>query len=145
MKTFLSVVLLLSSLGCGPLIMIPGGQLAGQAKPAPDDWGFSDAIETVQLETRPADPYSVNVWGVGVGPVFYVAAGEATNRWAQYIDEDPNVRLKLGEDVFELRAVATEDPADLELFLAGVKRKYDFEPDAEQRDKSRLFRLLPRN
>ena len=33
------------------------------------------------------------------------------------------------------------DPAEVEAFLAALKRKYDFEPDDDQRSSSQLFRL----
>jgi hypothetical protein len=131
-------------LACGPLVMVPGGELSGTTQPTPPDWAFTDEIETVQLETRPDDPYSVNVWGVAAEGRLYVAAADPGSRWAQNIGEDPRVRLKLGEDVYELRAVRTEDPAERDAFLAAVKRKYDFEPDPDQESQAALFRLEPR-
>ncbi len=131
-------------LGCDPLVMVPGGALSGTVKPIPEDWSFSDAIETVQLETRPSDPYSVNVWGVGIGEIFYVAAGDAESRWALNIAEDPRVRLRLGDDVYELRATRTQASAELDVFLAALKEKYDFEPEPDQREASALFRLEAR-
>ena len=60
---------------CEPLWVIPGGTLAGDESGPPGDWSFSDAIDTVQVETRPTNPYSVNVWGVAVGRHFYVGHG----------------------------------------------------------------------
>jgi hypothetical protein len=110
----------------------------------PSDWSFSDTVEIVQLETRPGDPYSVNVWGVGVGSTFYIAAGDAQSRWARNIDTDPLVRLKIGEGLYELRAARTDDPAEMDAFLTGAKKKYDVEPNEEQRANASLFRLEPR-
>ena len=130
--------------GCGPLVMIPGGALSGSVKPTPSDWSFSDSIETVQLETRPDDPYSVNVWGIGIGEYFYVAAGDAESGWALNLIEDPRVRLKLADDLYELSATQTNDSAELDAFLAGLKRKYDFEPKPGQRHQATLFRLQAR-
>lgn len=142
--SFVFVFVLGACVGCGPLVMVPGGELSGSLKAIPADWSFSDAIETVQLETRPADPYSVNVWGVGLGSLFYVAAGDAESRWALHIAEDPNVRLKLGDDLYELHATHTTDASELDAFLAALKQKYDFEPEPDQRDEATLFRLEPR-
>lgn len=144
MRTYLAFAFALMLLACGPLVMIPGGELSGTPQPAPADWSFTDEIETVQLETLPEDPYSVNVWGVGVGSRFYVAAGDPDSRWAQNIGEDPHVRLKLGEDLYELQAVRTDDPVERDAFLAALERKYDFEPEPEQRSQAALFRLEPR-
>jgi len=145
----LPVLLLASGLlvttGCGPVWMLPGGSLAGPVEPAPEDWSFSDATDVVQLETRPEDPYSVNIWGVGIGKHFYVAAGEASSSaWAANLSEAPDVRLKIGESVYELRAVRVEDAVEIEACLAALKRKYDFEPKPEQRSSAAVFRLEPR-
>jgi len=142
-ETILLVSLMLA--GCFPFSTLPGGELSGTVEATPSDWSFSDAVEIVQLETRPGDPYSVNVWGVGVGSTFYIAAGDAPqSRWARNIDEDPLVRLKIGEGLYELRAARTDDPAEMDAFLAGAKKKYDFEPNEEQRTNASLFRLEPR-
>jgi hypothetical protein len=124
--------LLLLNVGCGgPLVMIPGGKLSGTVQPVPSDWAFSDEFEDVQLETRPSNPYSVNIWGVA--------------DWAKHIEADPNVRLRIGEDLYELRAVRTDDPQDRVRFLAAVKKKYDgFEPDEEQAAESVLYSLESR-
>ena len=85
------------ALGCAdPLLGFAGGQLEGPTAPVPDDWSFSDAVETVQLETRPADPYSVNIWGVARSGGYYIASGKGMDAaWAQHIAEDPRVRLGL--------------------------------------------------
>ncbi len=144
MKRRLELVLVLLLAGCGPLVMFPGGKLSGTAKPAPADWSFSDAVETVQLETRPADPYSVNVWGVGLGPRFYVAAADRDSRWVGHVAQDPRVRLRVGDEVFDLRAERAEDPAELDAFVAALERKYDYEPDPELRAHALIFRLGPR-
>lgn len=130
--------------GCEPLVMIPGGQLSGTLRPAPTDWSFTDAEDTVVLETRPDDPYSVNVWGVAADGRFFIAAGDAESTWAKNVQANPLVRLKIADAIYELRATATEDPKDLDAFLVAVKEKYDFEPEPEQRSTSTLFVLGPR-
>jgi len=149
MKTSTTILcgLLVVSIGCGgPLAMIPGGELSGTVQPVPTDWAFSDEFEDVQLETRPSDPYSVNIWGVADGARFYIASGRGLeSTWAMYIEADPNVRLRVGEIVYELRAVRTDDPQDRVRFLAAVKNKYDgFEPDEEQAVAAVLYHLESR-
>lgn len=140
----LLTVALFFAAGCGPLVMIPGGALSGEVKPVPADWSFSEAIDTVQLETRPDDPYSVNVWGVAIGPHFYIAAGRMTNQWAENLRADPRARLRVGDDVFEVAAVEVDDEAELEAVLAALQKKYEFEPDPEDRAEATLFRFGPR-
>jgi hypothetical protein len=144
MRPMTLALVLLGLLACDPLVMIPGGQLSGESKPVPADWSFSDEVETVQLETRPADPYSVNIWGVAVGPDFYVASGKADNAWARHIAEDDRVRLRIDGTVYDLRAVREDAPEARERFLAAAKAKYDFEPDPDQASDAILFSLVAR-
>jgi len=138
--------LLLGALACGPLGPIPGGRLSGTLAPsAPSDWSSTDSVKEVQLETRPSDPYSVNIWGVGIGRSFYVASGRGEeSTWARNILEDPNVRLRVGETLYELRAVRVDDDQSREIFLEALARKYDWEPDGEEAETAWLFRLDPR-
>ncbi len=135
---------LVALVACGPLAWIPGGKLSGNLKPAPSDWSFTDSIDTVQLETRAADPYSVNVWGASVGNSFYIASSNPDSRWALNMIEDPRVRLRLGDDLYEMNAVRTEDPTERDAFLAALAKKYDFKPDPGEESEAALFRLEPR-
>jgi hypothetical protein len=138
--------LCLIALGCGPTGPLPGGSLSGEvATDLPTDWSFTNEEMTVQLETRPSAPYSVNLWGVSLGDRFYLASGrggEAT--WVEHIAEDPNVRLRVGGTIYELRAVRVSNETHGERFLAALTRKYDWEPSGRESDEAWLFRLDPR-
>ena len=141
------VGLLVFVLSCSePFGMLPGGELSGTLQSVPSDWSFSDDFQSVQLETRPEDPYSVNIWCVGLGRQLFVVSGRGVeNAWAQHIEADPNVRLRIGENLYELRALPSDDPLDRERFMAGATKKYDdFEPDEEQAAAAVLYRLEPR-
>ncbi len=133
-------------LACGPIGPFPGGRLSGSvAADLPGDWSFADGRDTVQLETRSSSPYSVNLWGAGIGDRFYLASGGGGDaRWVRYIAEDPNVRLRVGDTIYELRAVRVADDEERERFLAALKRKYDWKPEPEQSEEAWLFRLEPR-
>ena len=148
MRPILFVVplfLLVSSLGCGPIVMIPGGALSGTATPPPNDWSFTDEIDTVQLETRPSDPYSVNVWAIAVDSAIYVVAGSGDETtWARNIAEDDRVRLRVDDAIYDLRATLANDDVSRDAFLAAAKRKYDFDPEGQDTSKAMLFRLDPR-
>ncbi len=124
-------------------MIFPGGELSGEVRPVPKDWSFSDAFENVQLETRPDDPYSVNIWCVAVGKRLLIASGKGMeNAWAKHIAANPQVRLRVGDDIFELRAVRSDDLLDRRRFLAGARIKYDdFEPDEDEADAAVLFLL----
>ena len=63
MRTVLALATALLLAACGPLGPFPSGELSGELETEPvSDWSFLAAHETVQLETRPDDPYSLNIW-----------------------------------------------------------------------------------
>ncbi len=135
------------ALACGPLGPIPGGEISGTLTPAPADWSkdAGAAEETIQLETRPSDPYSVNLWGLALESGYYVAAGRGGNsEWVEHIQGNPEVRLGVAEKLYELRAERVTDTSELDRFAAALEAKYDFEVTPEQRDEAWIFRLDPR-
>jgi hypothetical protein len=136
----------LLALGCDPTGPFPGGSLSGDvATDVPADWSFADEEMTVQLETRPSEPYSVNLWGVAIDDHFYLASGRGGEAsWVEHIAEDPNVRLRVADTIYELRAVRVPNETHADLFLEALGRKYDWEPSAQERDEAWLFRLDPR-
>ena len=109
---------------CDPVFVFPGGELAGTERSLPADWGFTRDFHTIQLETRPSDPYSVNVWGVAVNRHFYVASDGGESRWARAIEAEPRVRLRIGDDIYRLAAKRAEDPGELEDVIDAYIEKY---------------------
>lgn len=117
------VLLIVLATACGPkFFVVPGGELRGTvASGTVDDWGFTDAVQRVQLETRPDVPYSVHVYGVGSGADFFIASqgwrrsigGCGNARWIRHIAADPRVRLRVGETLYELKAVRVQDEVEL--------------------------------
>jgi len=143
----LALLAALVTLACGPIGPIPGGRLSGELETTvPSDWSFTDAHDTVQLETGGADPYSVNVWATAMRGDLYIAAGSgAESRWARNIEADPKVRLRVEGGVYELRAVRVPLTPEIERdFLAAVQAKYDFERDPEDEDDAWLYRMEAR-
>jgi hypothetical protein len=135
-----SVILLVSD----PLIGFPGGRLAGPDGERPADWRSAAAVSTVQLETRPENPYSVNVWGVGIGSDFYVATRADGTTWSRNMDADPNVRLRLGESIYALSAARIDDADERERVLAAYVRKYEADPDDMAANAGLIYRLEDR-
>lgn len=140
-------------LACGPLGPLPGGELSGELHTTPvADWGFLDDEETVQLETRPGDPYSVNVWigayqGNPYVPTSLIAGVDdpAERKWVQNVQADPHVRLRAAGRLYERNAVRVEDPAELAAARAMLIAKYEVEPsDDGQESNAWIFRLEPR-
>lgn len=141
----LSLVALTLLLGAwGPWLVFPGGALTGNESAPPDSWAFTDAIDTVQLETRPSDPYSVNIWITRVDAVVYVHAGANRATWVEHIEADPNVRIQAGRRIFPLRATRVKDAAEFTRFSDAYEQKYDRRPRNENVAEAYLFRLAPR-
>ncbi len=134
------------ALACGPIGPIPGGRLSGVLVSTPvEDWAFASKAETIQLETRPDDPYSVNVWFVSQGPRLWVASGGGeTSGWARNAIADPRVRLRIDGKLFERRAVRVGEQAEIDEALVLYQTKYDYQRDADDESAAVLFRMDPR-
>ena len=141
----LALLVCASSLGCSrPLLLLPGGALEGTTAEAPDDWSFTDAVDTVQLETRPSDPYSVNIWVIAQGESLYVHAGTSRSTWVEHIEADPNVRVQVNDAIYELSAARVESQQEFDRFSDAYERKYERRPRNENASEAYLFRLRAR-
>ena len=119
--------------GCAPFLVFPGGELRGTIESAGiDEWGFTDEIEFVQIETRPHRPYSVQVYGVGRGAAFYIASqgwrgalgSTHRARWVDHLREDPRIRLRVGEALYALTAIRVDDDLEVERVRRLFLKKY---------------------
>jgi hypothetical protein len=128
-------------LGCGPVLLMPGGQLSGPVEAAPSDWSFSDEISTIQLETRPADPYSINIWAVGLGDRLYVHAGANRSRWVEHLVADPLVRVRVAGKLYPMATIRVEDAAEFASFADAYEKKYGMRPRNENVSEVYLYRL----
>jgi hypothetical protein len=117
MKTALSISLLALLLaGCGgPFLVFPGGALSGVVMTEPvDDWSFVDATFLV-LETRPADPYSVELNYVVKDGKLYIDPAEGRT-WFDHLRENPDLRVRFGDEIYPVKAVLVGEPGQLEGF-----------------------------
>lgn len=103
----------LLALGCGgPFLVFPGGELSGEVVSTPAaGWSFA-ADEFVDLETRPSDPYSVELNYVVKDGALYIDPAEG-RRWLDHIREDPRVRVRFGEKIYLANAVLAGRPGEL--------------------------------
>jgi hypothetical protein len=149
-KALFVSLLLGFGVACGPLGPIPGGALRGPVHSGPvADWSFADATETIQLEARPSSPYSVNVWCGAVDGKLYVPTSlilgpdDPNERsWVRYVADDPNVRLRIDDTLYELRATRVEGD-ELEAARTHLLAKYEEDIDAHS-TKAWIFRMDPR-
>lgn len=127
-----------------PFLLSSGGALEGKTVAVPDDWSFTDAVDTIQFETRPADPYSVNLWVIALGEHLYVHAGANRSTWVENIDADPNVRLRVNDSIYELAATRVEGQEEFDRFSDAYEKKYGRRPRNENIGEVYLFRLAAR-
>jgi hypothetical protein len=139
-RWILALVAILA-LGCGPVLLLPGGKLSGVETSPPSDWDFTREIDTVQLETRPSDPYSVNIWATGIGDVLYLHAGTNRANWVENIEADPRVRIRIGDRIYTLRATRVEDQDEFMVFADAYAEKYGVRPRNENVTEVYLMRL----
>lgn len=146
MKTRTIAILgLLVVLGCGPFLLIHGGELSGRVSATPSDWDFTQEISTVQLESRPSDPYSVNIWVTSLGKDLYLHAGANRANWVEHIEADPRVRIQIEDQIYELRATRVEDPAEFKRFADAYDEKYGVRPRNENVAEVYVMRLDSRS
>jgi hypothetical protein len=141
---------LLLALACGPIGPLAGGRLAGDVQPHPDSWVSIDDIETFQMETRPDDPHSINIWSKSLDGQLYIATSlilgtdvPSERAWVRHVAENPNVRLRAGEQIFELKAVKVGDAAEAARARDALIAKYDVAED-EHSDAAWIYRLEAR-
>jgi Uncharacterized protein conserved in bacteria (DUF2255) len=145
-----AVVLLLDTFGGylfdGPLGPIPGGAFVdGAVNPdAKPDW--SDLEKVIELEIRPAKPWSLSIWNVVLDGELYVpSAMGARRRWTKVAVENPLVRVRTHGQIYERRIEKVTDPALRTRIGEAVAKRYGFDPpqDPEQ-DTTWYFHLTPR-
>ena len=126
-RLFIGLIGVVALAACSePFVTIPGGELVGESLSPPADW--SDVPDTIQLETRPENPYSINIWSVGVGHDLYVATGAGGATWTGFIDADDNVRVRLHDRIYRLQAVTVDDSAERERVAVAYAEKYEVDP-----------------
>ncbi len=148
MPARLALALLLVSIvtaGCSrPFVLLPGGALEGESAAGQLIWAFTNDVDTVQLETRPADPYSVNIWVVAIEPNLYIHAGANRSAWVEHIEADPQVRMPVNDAIYELAAARVEAQDEFDRFSDAYEKKYGRRPRNENVAEAYLFRLAAR-
>ena len=141
----LPLVSLLLAVACsGPVGLLPGGALDGPEPPAPADWTFAGSAGTAQLETRPDEPYSVNLAYTILGGRLYVNAGDTETQWVENMSADPRVRLRVDGNVYALRAERVTDAAELDAFGAAWTSQSLFRRDPRKLEEVWVYRLVAR-
>ena len=130
--------------GCSDVLPFSGGRLEGNLADSPQDWTELASREVIQLETNPENPYSVNLWIVGEGTDLYVHAGANRAAWVENMEADPDVRLLIGDMLYELKGERVTSQAEFDAFADAYEGKYGRRPRNENVGEAYLFRLIPR-
>ena len=130
--------------GCSePLGPLAGGELSGRLSPIPATW--QDVPDTVQIETRPANPYSVNLWIVHAGTALYITGDLEGKRWIGHVRADRNVRLRIDDAIYALIAVEVDADDERRQVTDAFAAKYgdDNDDGADFMANDAIFRLQP--
>ena len=130
--TVACLLLGLSACGGTPLGPFAGGHLSAPEAQAPfDNWPAIAATDTVYLETDPEDPYSVQMWCIALDDALYVPTslilGDSDPRertWVRNVQENPSVRVQIGEAVYPMRASRVTSPERQQALLSAFQEKY---------------------
>lgn len=151
MRRCIALILVLA--GCGPLGPLSGGALSGPVHSKPvDDWSFVAEQENCQVETKPAEPHSVNTWCLGLGGRLYVPTSmirgpklPSEREWVLNAVADPRVRIRVGDQVYERVAVRVTDGSEYDAARGALEKKYALDPaDRDPEREIWIFRLDPR-
>jgi hypothetical protein len=116
----------------------PGLGLSGEVyQQRVEDWAFTSDADEIFIETVTSYwiPHSVTAWCVTVGNELYISADYADKKsWVANVAQDPNIRLKIGDKVYEQRLVPVTDVATIASIDSGFVRKYDYEEEEAEDD-----------
>lgn len=147
---WLAGILALGAAGClDPQDRRPGLWLSGEvAAQHPEDWSFADRHREVAIEVSTPYwiPHSVTIWCAAAGGELYVGArNPEEKRWPGWVEDDPEVRLEIGDTLYEARLERVEDPRRLAAVRSAYAAKYDLpDPPPPDAPPARYWRVVPR-
>ncbi len=141
----LGLFTLAAALGCnGPLPFMSGGVLAGEEVPVPPEWSSFESFGVVQLETRPEEPYSVNIAYTLMGGNLYINAGDTETEWVKHMESDPLVRLRMEGAIYPLRSLRVTDRDEIVEFGIIWTSLSVLHRDPAELDEVWIYRLVAR-
>jgi len=144
-QTMLALSMLAVAAGCnGPLPFMSGGALhADEERPAPMKWSFDEDFAIAQLETAPDAPYSVNIAYTQIDGRLYIHAGDTRTTWVEHMEENPAVRLRVGDVLYVAEAERVTDPTEITRFARVWTDQSMFHRDPDELEEVWLYRLGP--
>src|SRR5579864_9816944 len=116
--------------GFGPHDRIPGLWLKGNVVSTPvTDWSFTENIPVIQIQTQTwyLLPHSVNINCLVYNSQLYLVSvfpAGTTHGWNDNVMRNPNVRLKIGDQIYDRTLSLVADAAEQEGLLQARHKKY---------------------
>ncbi len=145
----IAIAIAISLAGCfGPKDTRPGMRLPGEVTPAPSDWSFTNDHPEIAIEVSTPYflPHSVTIACVTFDGNLYVGStNPETKRWSGRVDDDPEVRLGIGDRVYEVKLVPITDAALIARIRQGTSTKYPDLPLPPDDVAVRYWKVQPRS
>ncbi|MDA1075268.1 MAG: hypothetical protein O3A63_10990 [Proteobacteria bacterium] len=127
-RLFIAAFLLTLLTACAePLVWFPGGHLSGEPEAPPQTWNVPD---TVQVEFRAQDPYSINIWAVALNGELFITTGVDGSRWSSILDGgDTGVRVRIDRSLYDLQARRVTDADLRKRVVEAYVEKYGVDQD----------------
>jgi hypothetical protein len=126
----------------------PGLRLAGEPVAIPADWSFTNDHKEIAVEVQ--SPYllshSVTIWCAEVDGALYIGArNPESKRWPGWVDADPDVRLKIGEQLYEVSLIPLDQPERINPLRRAYAAKYELpETPPGEGPPIRYWQVVPR-
>ncbi|HVB99945.1 MAG TPA: hypothetical protein VNJ12_11525 [Candidatus Dormibacteraeota bacterium] len=111
--------------------------LKGEQASCPADWAFAAKYPTLMVETHPwyLIPHSVTIYFVTYQNQLYLHADfppgltfPGGKSWTAAVARDPNVRIKMGKQLFDCKAVLNTDPGRFNALFEAFRKKISPKP-----------------
>ena len=127
----IGIALLVVIAGCiNPQDRRPGTRLSGEVTAVPSDWSFTNDHKLIAVEVQSPYliPHSVTIWCAEVDGQLIIGAREPeTKRWPSWADRNPNVRIGIGSQIFEVRLIPIEDLERIGRIQGAYAKKYNLQ------------------
>ncbi len=133
-SAFWFVFLIVLLAGCGPQGQRAGFILGGTETPVPADWRFTDTYKeiAIQVHTPYLIPHAVTIWCAEMDGQLYVAASAPeTKHWPGWVDRNPDVRLRIGDNIYAVRLTPVEDAGTIARVQAAYAAKYQLKANSD--------------
>ena len=80
----------------------------------------------MEVQTPYLLPHSVTIWCAEVDGVLYIGArNPESKRWPGWVDAHPDVRLKIGEKLYEVSLMPLDQPERIDRLRRAYAAKYE--------------------